>query len=101
MEIAADAVPQELTADYLLEPAEPSEEEEEEGEAERDNEKKGGKGAEGGKAKKNLKSTLVIFAVDISGSMSSTTEVPALQGVCVRACEYVDVFHAQFMHVCM
>lgn len=54
-----------------------------------DNEKKA---AEGGKGRKQ-KSTLVIFAVDVSGSMNATTEVPALQGVCVCMHLHVCVLH--------
>jgi len=74
VDMAVDAVPQEGVVDYLLEPAEPPEEEEKP-----DNdtlEKKGTAGAE----RKRGRRGLVIFAVDISGSMSTTTEVPALQG---------------------
>ena len=33
--------------------------------------------------KKGHSSGLVIFAIDVSGSMAATTEVPALQGQCV------------------
>lgn len=65
-------VPSESAVEYLLEPATQPEEEEDEKE---DNDVA---------AKKNSavsnKSNLVIFAVDVSGSMATTTEVPALQG---------------------
>ena len=79
--MSPDAVPRDSVADYLLEPAEP-ESSEDDGEKEKngpgpDNEKKAG-GAGGGKGP-SKKSNLVIFAVDISGSMSTTVEVPALQ----------------------
>ena len=65
-------------ADYLLEPAEPEPNSQEEGKESEgpDNEKEaGGRGGKGPSQKSNL----VIFAVDISGSMSTTVEVPALQ----------------------
>ena len=70
---AGAVVPSESAVEYLLEPAtQPEEEEEDEKE---DNDVA---------AKKNPavsnKSNLVIFAVDVSGSMATTTEVPALQG---------------------
>ena len=62
-------------ADYLLQPA-PQEEAEEKEESSPDNDKeKGGAGKEA----RSTRSNLVIFAVDISGSMSTTVEVPALQ----------------------
>ena len=73
VELTADAVPEGAVADYLLEPAEVPKKKEAGPEAGPDNEK-----AE--KEKVKHQSTLVIFAVDVSGSMSSTTEVPALQG---------------------
>ena len=64
-------------ADYLLQPAdpEPQEEDEKEG-ADPDNEKETKKGENKARSQR---SNLVIFAVDISGSMSTTVEVPALQ----------------------
>ena len=73
MELTADAMPEGAVADYLLEPAEVPEEKG----MGPDNEKADGAGKE---KKAGHRSTLVIFAVDVSGSMSSTTEVPALQG---------------------
>lgn len=80
LEVTPDAVPRDSVADYLLEPAEP-EPSEDDGEKEKegagpDNEKKKTAGGAKGPSKK---SNLVIFAVDISGSMSTTVEVPALQ----------------------
>ena len=78
IELSPDAVPSDSVADYLLEPAEP--EPSEDGEKEStgpDNEKEGKK--TGGIKGPSKKSNLVIFAVDISGSMSTTVEVPALQ----------------------
>ena len=75
VELAADAVPSDSVADYLLQPAEPEPQDDEKEEAAPDNEK--GKKAES-KAR-SQRSNLVIFAVDISGSMSTTVEVPALQ----------------------
>ena len=81
-------VPQTHTVDHLLEPATPPEDEEleeaekEKGEKKPDNEA-WAKGKGGSDAKGKQKSNLVIFAVDISGSMCTTTEVPALQ------CTYV------------
>ena len=77
--MSVDAVPQDGVVDYLLEPAEPPEEEEEEEDETPDNdvtEKKAAAGSGGRRGRGGL----VIFAVDVSGSMSSTTEVPALQG---------------------
>lgn len=73
-----ESVPQTHCTDHLLEPA--TSDEGEKGESV-DNEKKsaGKKEGEGG-SKKTGGGGLVIFAVDISGSMCSTTEVPALQG---------------------
>ena len=78
MDISADAIPPDSVADYLLEPAEPPEEEKEQDKGP-DNETEGATRKEG----KSQKSSLVIFAVDVSGSMSTTAEVPALQGMCV------------------
>lgn len=76
-----DAVPSDSVADYLLEPAEPEPSEDGEKEStDPDNEKEGKKAGGGGSSKgPSKKSNLVIFAVDISGSMSTTVEVPALQ----------------------
>ena len=81
MEISADGVPQDSSADYLLEPAETPEEEVADNETSK---KTGGMG-------KKQRSSLVIFAVDVSGSMNATTEVPALQGMCLRyyTCMYM------------
>ena len=75
--MSPESVPQSHCTDHLLEPAQS--EEGEKGEP-ADNEKDvtGKKEGEGGSKKSS--GGLVIFAVDISGSMCSTTEVPALQG---------------------
>ena len=59
---------------YLLEPATQPEEEEKEEEKE-DNDVAAKK-----KPAVSNKSNLVIFVVDVSGSMATTSEVPALQG---------------------
>ena len=77
VDTSVDAVPQDGVVDYLLEPAEPPEEEEEDEKPDNDVTEK--KDATGG-GRKGGRGGLVIFAVDVSGSMSSTTEVPALQG---------------------
>ena len=79
-------MPQSHCTDYLLEPvASPDKEEEKkggdvEGEKAPDNEA-GAKGKMGGEGRGKKNGSLVIFAVDISGSMCTTTEVPALQGM--------------------
>lgn len=85
VDMPLDSVPKTSVSDYLLEPAEVEEDEEDkevEGEKEgekADNEaskrKTGASKASGGR------SSMVIFAVDVSGSMSSTTKVPELQGM--------------------
>lgn len=74
--MSPEDVPQTSMCDYLLEPAEKEEEKKP------DNEKDDGSKEEAAQAgkKKAARSSLVIFAVDISGSMSSTTTVPDLQG---------------------
>ncbi len=74
--VSPEGVPKTEMCDYLLEPVEKEEEAEKP-----DNKKDGGK-SEGGTAGKKTtgRSSLVIFAVDISGSMNSTTTVPDLQG---------------------
>ena len=73
MGVSPEGIPKAGMCDYLLEPAEKQEE------PEKPDNEKGGEAA--GKAgKKTGRSGLVIFAVDISGSMSSTTTVPDLQG---------------------
>lgn len=77
--LSLDAVPQSHCADYLLEPARAiteTESEVREGKKGPDNEVRE-KVENSGKKK----GSLVIFAVDISGSMCTTTEVPALQGI--------------------
>ena len=61
--------------DYLLQPAEQEPQDDEKEEAAPDNEK----GKKGESKARSQRSNLVIFAVDISGSMSTTVEVPALQ----------------------
>ncbi len=67
--MAPEAVPTTPCADYLLEPVE----------APKDEEKKPDNNEANAVTKKCGTGSLVIFAVDISGSMSTTTEVPALQ----------------------
>lgn len=71
----ADTSPSSSVVDYLLEPA-PKQVETKENEKEADNDT----------ASKSMKQAaqrnhMVIFAVDVSGSMATTTEVPALQGL--------------------
>ena len=76
--LSLDAVPQGHCADYLLEPAT----------TETDSEVTEGKEGPDNEVKEKVekkKGSLVIFAVDISGSMCTTTEVPALQGMLVLA----------------
>ena len=72
--MSSETVPGDSVADYLLEPAEPEPKKGEEPTNEKDV-------ATGDKdtIKRSQRSNLVIFAVDISGSMSTTVEVPALQ----------------------
>ena len=53
--------------DYLLAPPDVKED-------------KSAEASEKGAAKVGHGSSLVIFAIDVSGSMAATTEVPALQG---------------------
>lgn len=68
-------VPSASSVDYLLEPApKPEEEEEEEEKVDNDAASKKRPG-------RSNKSNLVIFVVDVSGSMATTSEVPALQGI--------------------
>ena len=74
VDIDPEAVPSTSTADYILEPVEP----EPSDEKQPDNDSATVKKAAATK-KTPKRSTLVIFAVDVSGSMSTTTEVPALQ----------------------
>lgn len=76
--MSLEDVPKDSMCDYLLEPVEAEEEEEEDKEKTTNNEKEG----DGAKAVKKVseRSNLVIFAVDISGSMNATTAVPDLQG---------------------
>lgn len=83
IELSPDAVPSDSVADYLIEPAEPEPSSQEES-SEKSVESAGGPDNEKDKKvteseKRSKKSNLVIFAVDISGSMSTTVEVPALQ----------------------
>ena len=81
MDISLDNVPTTSVSDYLLEPVEVKEDETEgemtgeKADNETSKEKPKASKTPGGR------SSLVIFAVDVSGSMSSTTEVPALQGM--------------------
>ena len=70
IDVAMETVPNVPTVDYLLSAAK---------EAEPDNEAPEKEVAVSAN-KGNHKSSLVIFAIDVSGSMSCTTEVPALQG---------------------
>lgn len=84
MGVALENMPENSVCDYLLEPAEAEAEEKEEEKAQGkdqkpDDEKSDGK-AEATGGKSVGRSSLVIFAVDISGSMSTTTTVPDLQG---------------------
>ena len=85
MGVALENVPENSVCDYLLEPVEKEEEEEEEEQEKAedkgqkpDNETSDSK-AEASKSAAG-RSSLVIFAVDVSGSMSTTTTVPDLQG---------------------
>ena len=71
---AGVAIPSGPAVEYLLEPATQPEEEEKEEEKE-DNDVAAKK-----KPAVSNKSNLVIFVVDVSGSMATTSEVPALQG---------------------
>jgi transcription elongation factor Elf1 len=81
--LSLEAVPQSHCADYLLEPAAAvTGGEKEEGVAEgRSKGPDNDAGAVGkkGESEKKKAGGLVIFAVDVSGSMCTTTEVPALQ----------------------
>lgn len=81
IELSPDALPSNSVADYLLEPAEPEQSSQAEDGKETvdpDNEKETEKTDKKGQSQKSG-SNMVIFAVDISGSMSTTVEVPALQ----------------------
>ena len=85
--LSLEAVSQSHTADYLLETAavtERGKEEVTEGEGKGPDNDAGGVGRKVESEKKKA-GGLVIFAVDISGSMCTTTEVPALQGIYVYA----------------
>ena len=77
--ITADHVVTTMTVEYELEPA-PKLAETEEVEEKPDNSVVG---AEAKGPKKCHPSKLIVYMVDVSGSMSATTEVPALQGVCL------------------
>ena len=65
--------------EYEIEPA-PKTEAEDEDEDKPDNEAAAEKGGKAKTAPVSQRSNLVIFVVDISGSMNITTEVPELQG---------------------
>lgn len=81
--MSLESFPDNGICDYLLEAAEVEEEEEEKAEGKEikpDNEKSGDKAEVAGKKGGRGKSSLVIFVVDVSGSMSSTITVPDLQG---------------------
>ena len=71
-----ESVPRSDVCDYLLESAET----EDEGKNEKPNNEKEDSKAEA-KTKTSTRSSLVIFAIDISGSMNTTTTVPDLQGL--------------------
>ena len=79
--ITADQVPTTMAVEYELEPAPKIAEEEVEEKP--DNSEVDVKAKAAGKGCRNK---VIIYMVDVSGSMSSTTEVPALQGVCVCVC---------------
>lgn len=81
IDTTVDEAPKAAVCDYLLEPAE---EEKEEGEEEKEGDKvdnEAAKGKAGAAKPSGRRNNLVIFAVDVSGSMSATTAVPELQGV--------------------
>ena len=83
--LSLEAVPQSHSADYLLEPAAVTGGEKEEGVAEgrsKGPDNDAGTVGKKGESKTKKAGGLVIFAVDVSGSMCTTTEVPALQGMC-------------------
>ena len=68
-----ESIPSGAVADYLLEPAQLQPDPDNEAEAK-------------SSPPHNQRSSLAIFAIDVSGSMSTTTEVPALQGMYVHTC---------------
>ena len=70
LDVTPEAVASGTLVDYLLAPADVKED-------------KAG-ASEKAASKTGHGSGLVIFAIDVSGSMAATTEVPALQGECVR-----------------
>ncbi len=77
VDVTIESITRSDVCDYLLEPVE-----KEEAEAKPNNEKEDDTKAEAKKkGKASTRSSLVIFAIDISGSMSSTTTVPDLQGL--------------------
>lgn len=95
-QFSLEAVPQGHSADYLLEPAPAAASEGGKGEGKlkskdpnNDEKETPGKKEESGRKKGGL----VIFAVDISGSMCTTTEVPALQGRYMYICGCVLCCH--------
>ena len=71
-----------MAVEYELEPVPKLAEEEKEVEEKPDNSVVGADEKAPGKGRR---SKLIVYMVDVSGSMCSTTEVPALQGVCVCA----------------
>ena len=77
-----EAVPRSHSAEYLLEPASAAASEGGKGESELKGKGHNNDETEtlGKEASARKKGGLVIFAVDVSGSMCTTTEVPALQG---------------------
>ena len=72
VDVSLEDIPNESVCDYLLEAAE---------EEEKEIPDKEGKKTESKGKKTSGRSNLVIFAVDVSGSMSSTITVPDLQGI--------------------
>ena len=80
VDMALEGVPDTSTTDYLLEPAEEEEEEEKEGKEDGSDNEVDGKKEKGASKPSGRRNNLVIFAVDVSGSMCTTTEVPELQG---------------------
>ena len=73
LDVTPEAIPSSGTwVDYLLAP--PPDVKEDKSEA-----------SDKATPKKGHGSGLVIFAIDVSGSMAATAEVPALQGQCVHA----------------
>lgn len=85
--VSLAVAPNEATVEYEIEPAPKIEEADEE---KPDNEA----AADNTKDKKTIsqRSNLIIFVVDISGSMNITTEVPALQGIYTFFTSHIIVY---------